>query len=109
MGALAMRSFEEKFASEQSGGGGGGGANSAAAVAPTTVPPRGDKMRLAIDGFGKGGAIRIFARGGAGWEGKAQMLFVSGKEAFDRERLHELLMALTPVLNFELVDKREDV
>eukprot|EP00965_Chrysotila_dentata_P097065 3208492-Pleurochrysis_carterae.AAC.2 len=46
------------------------------------------KMLIFMSGSGYGGAVRLVARGGKGWEGKTQQLFVRAARARGCERMH---------------------
>ena len=58
-------------------------------------------LRLALNGMSRQ-AHQLTARGGAGWEDKTQLLFVTPDGDFDRAQLVEKLRALELVLGFEL-------
>ena len=58
-------------------------------------------MRIALNGKSRK-AHQLTARGGAGWEDKTQLLFVTPEGGFDRSQLVEKLRALELVLGFEL-------
>ena len=58
-------------------------------------------LRITLNGMSRQ-AHRLTARGGAGWEDKTQLLFVTPDGDFDRAQLVEKLRALALVLGFEL-------
>jgi len=58
-------------------------------------------LRITLNGMSRQ-AHQLTARGGAGWEDKTQLLFVTPDGDFDRAQLVEKLRALELVLGFEL-------
>ena len=79
-----------------------------AAEAATPPPPQPAagvlarrSLRITLNGKSRK-AHQLTARGGAGWEDKTQLLFVTPDGDFDRAQLVEKLRALELVLGFEL-------
>ena len=85
------------------GGETGATARSEAGADGAAGPPQGGsgRLRIALNGKSRG-AHQLTARGGAGWEDKTQLLFVTSEAGFGREQLVEKLRALELVLGFEL-------
>ena len=81
----------------------GATAGSEAGADGAAGPPQGGsgRLRIALNGKSRG-AHQLTARGGAGWEDKTQLLFVTPEAGFGREQLVEKLRALELVLGFEL-------
>ena len=80
-------------------------ADAAEAAAPPPQPAAGvlarRSLRIALNGESRK-AHQLTARGGAGWEDKTQLLFVTPDGGFGRAQLVEKLRALELVLGFEL-------
>jgi len=80
-------------------------ADAAEAATPPPQPAAGvlarRSLRIALNGKSRK-AHQLTARGGAGWEDKTQLLFVTPEGGFDRSQLVEKLRALELVLGFEL-------